>query len=431
MSGPSASLLARGNSIRSTALVALAAAVAYWVLDALVASEIAGERTFRDSLLDPTHADVWTRVLVPALLVLLYRARLARRRLHLLSSALATAPDGIQLATLAGIITYSNEAVRSLYGFSPADLLGKHVNEMNADPTFASRVILPTLQREGRWEGELEVKHKEGHTFPIWLTTSVVLDRRGRPLGAIGVIRDISDRKRAERELRDYARRLEDATALKDLFADILRHDLLGPAATVQLSLDSLLKREPDPARARKILEGAHRSCAKLIDMVEGAAKYAKLSTAQEIEFETIELGAVLREIVAESELRQQEQNVRIAFHPQGEYRVRANPMIADVFENLVSNAIKYGGANGMIGIDVQDDGDRWRVSVADRGEGIPDEDKEKVFERFERLRKEGVKGTGLGLAIARRILDLHGGRIWVEDNPGGGAVFYVSLQKA
>ncbi len=425
-----ASLLAKEGRIRAIAVFAIVALVAFWILDALV-THLAGEGTFGDGLLRPTRPDIWVRLVVPTLLVLLYVARVDRRRLHLLSSALAAAPDGIQITSLDGIVAYSNQAVRDIYGFSPAELHGKHVNEMNADQTFASRVILPTLQREGRWEGELEVKHKGGHTFLIWLTTSIVQDRRGRPLAAIGVIRDISDRKRAEQELRGYAGRLEEATGLKDLFADILRHDLLGPAATVQLSLDSLLKRQPDPDQTRRIVQAARRSCKKLIDMIEGAAKYAKISTAQEIEFETIELGALLKEILAEALQRAQERPARIVFEPRGEHRVLANPMIEDVFENLMSNALKYGPAGGTIRVDVRDDGDRWRVSVADEGEGIADEDKQKVFERFERLRKEGVKGTGLGLAIAKRIVDLHGGRIWVEDNPGGGAVFCVSLRKA
>ena len=424
-----ASLLAKGHRIRSTALFAILASVAFWFVAALL-THLAGERTLRDGLLDPTRADIWVRLLVPTLLVLLYRAMIDRRRLYLLSSALAAAPDGIQITSLRGFVAYSNQAVREIFGFTPEELSGKHVNDMNADPTFASTVILPALQKEGRWEGELEVKHKDGHTFPIWLTTSLVQDRSGRPLAAIGVIRDISDRKRAERELRGYTGRLEEATGLKDLFADILRHDLLGPAATVQLSLDSLLKRQPDPDQTRRIVEAALRSCRKLIDMIEGAAKYAKISVAQQIDFKTIELGALLKEIVAESRLRAQERRARVVFEPRGEYPVRANPMIEDVFENLISNAFKYGAADGTIRIDVRDDGDRWRVSVADEGEGIPDEAKQKVFERFERLRKEGVKGIGLGLAIAKRIVDLHGGRIWVEDNPGGGAVFCVSLRK-
>jgi signal transduction histidine kinase len=70
-------------------------------------------------------------------------------------------------------------------------------------------------------------------------------------------------------------------------------------------------------------------------------------------------------------------------------------------------------------------------LSVSDWGEGIDDAHKQSVFTRFERLGKEGVKGTGLGLAIARRIVELHGGRIWIEDNPEGGSVFRVSVSKA
>jgi signal transduction histidine kinase len=234
-----------------------------------------------------------------------------------------------------------------------------------------------------------------------------------------------------EQELRSNARRLEEAKELKELFADILRHDLLGPAATVQLSLDSLARRSPEPELAKKMLASAQRSCAKLIAMIEGAAKYAKLSGAADIDFNRLDLGPVLREVVAESDLPRQGKDARVVLEAAGEYPVLANPMIADVFENLLSNAVKYGPQGGEIRVDVKDEGERWRVCVADRGEGIRDEDKAKLFTRFERLRKESVKGTGLGLAIARRIVDLHGGSIWAEDNPGGGAVFCVSLRKA
>lgn len=415
----------------SALAVAMVAAAAAWLSDAVAISLLAPDRALADALLRPTATEIWTRALVAILLVLLHHAGAARSRAHLFSSALARAADGIQITNLEGFVTYSNDAVRGIYGFSPEELLGKHVNEMNADPTFASRVILPAIQKEGRWEGELDVKHKDGHVFPIWLTTSLVLDARGRPTGAVGVIRDVSARKRSEQELRDYAHRLEDATGLKDLFADILRHDLLGPASTVQLSIDSLLKRDADPATTRRILEGARRSCTKLIDMIEGAAKYAKLSASREIEFMKLDLAEVLKEVVADSELRPHGRAGTIAFDPRAEHPVRANPMIADVFENLISNARKYGPAGGAIVIEVRDDGERWRVSVADRGEGIANGDKQKLFTRFERLRKEGVKGTGLGLAIAKRIVDLHGGSIWVEDNPGGGSVFCVALAKA
>ena len=80
--------------------------------------------------------------------------------------------------------------------------------------------------------------------------------------------------------------------------------------------------------------------------------------------------------------------------------------------------------------VGILDEGDSWRVYLKDFGPGIPDSDKEKIFTRFQRLEKESVQGTGLGLAIAWRLVKLHEGRIWVEDNPEGGSTFFVSLPK-
>jgi len=77
-------------------------------------------------------------------------------------------------------------------------------------------------------------------------------------------------------------------------------------------------------------------------------------------------------------------------------------------------------------------EGDEWKVTVTDFGPGIADEDKPKLFERFKRVDKSGVKGTGLGLAIAKKITELHGGHIGVEDNPAAkGSVFWVTVKKA
>jgi PAS domain S-box-containing protein len=422
-------LLSLERRARQTALVALVAGAAFWVLDSAV-DALLSPGSFRDELLTPSRPEVWIRLLVTVLVVLLWRARLARSRFHLLWSALEAAPDGIQITNLDGSIAYSNPAVEDIYGFTPAEFQGRHVNELNADPTAASRVILPAIGRYGHWEGELEVKHKTGEIFPIWLTASVVKDGRGHPMAAIGVIRDVSELKRAERELREYAHELEQATALKDLFADILRHDLVGPASTVQLAVESLLRRTPEQDPTRRMLETARRSCAKLIDMVNGAATYAKLSTATGIEFKEVDLGAVLREVVADFDPRRDGRRTVVLLDAPGIHLFRGNPMIAEVFDNLLSNASKYGPEGGLVRIEVLDEGARWKVCVIDAGEGIPDADKEKVFGRFERLRKEGVKGTGLGLAIARRIVELHGGRIWVEDAPGGGACVCVALDK-
>ncbi|TNF49989.1 PAS domain S-box protein [bacterium] len=123
------------------------------------------------------------------------------QRLRLFSAAVDSAPIGVQLVDLEGRIIYSNPAVERIYGFSHEEYLGKHVNEMNADPTFADKKILPPIKKKGRWAGELEVKHKDGHTFPIALTTSMVHDDEGNPIAMVGLIQDVTERKKAEMAL--------------------------------------------------------------------------------------------------------------------------------------------------------------------------------------------------------------------------------------
>ena len=109
---------------------------------------------------------------------------------------------------------------------------------------------------------------------------------------------------------------------------------------------------------------------------------------------------------------------------------VKANKIIEEVFSNLISNAVKYAPEGEKIVIESEEKDGFWRIKVIDFGEGIADENKDGIFDRFKRKAKRGVKGTGLGLAIAKRIIELHKGRIWIEDNPKSGAVFIVEIPK-
>lgn len=431
MRWPIARLLGpRRTLVTGSALaVTLVAGVAFWGLAAAIDALVVGTRPFPIELLHPTAREIWTRLVVALLIGGLYVERRARTELGLLWFVLDEAPDGIQIADLTGRILYSNRAVQELYGFSPDELRGRNVNEMNVDSAVADRVILPALARHGRWAGELQVKHKDGRDFPIWLTTSVVMARRGRPLAAVGMIRDVSERKRAEDDLRRYASDLEAATRLKDLFADILRHDLMGPASVVRVSLEMLAKRALDPTAARFVSQ-ASRSSARLVEMLRNAAEYARLTSVEELETEELDLRALLASVIAEHELLLSGNGNRVVFDAVGRYPVRANAVIAEVFANLITNAVKYGPRGGTITVRIRDDGPAWVVSVADEGAGIAPEDRERVFNRFERLGKEGVQGSGLGLAIAKQVVALHQGAIGVDDAPGGGALFWVSLPK-
>jgi len=132
----------------------------------------------------------------------------AEKELKLFSEAIEEAMDGVQITDLSGHVIYSNKAVEEIYGYSSSELFGRHVNEMNVDRDYADREIIPAIKETGRWNGELMVVHKKGNQFPIWLSTALVRDVKGEPIAMIGIIRDITDRKLSEEELRRHKEHL-------------------------------------------------------------------------------------------------------------------------------------------------------------------------------------------------------------------------------
>jgi two-component system NtrC family sensor kinase len=134
----------------------------------------------------------------------------AEENLQLFSKAIEEAMDGVQITDLNGLIMYSNKAVEEIYGFSASELVGRRVNELNVDKEFDRAVIIPAMEKTGRWNGELMAYHKNGRTFPIWLSASMVNDDKGRPMAMVGIIRDITSRKEVEDELRRHRESLEE-----------------------------------------------------------------------------------------------------------------------------------------------------------------------------------------------------------------------------
>ncbi len=284
------------------------------------------------------------------------------------------------------------------------------------------------------------IKPYEYCEFPVVISTgeerlfrwydSPLLDNFGNTLGILISGEDITEMKKADLQLKEYAEELERSNDLKDLFTDVMRHDLLNPAGLIKSFVELLSELESDEYK-QDLLGNVAETTDKLISMIDDAAHLAKLESLDDISFVKIRLKPMLEDTVNSLMHQTKEKNMEIRLQAGSECTALANPMIERVFSNLLSNSIKYSPYNSIITIDVSELNDKWKISFIDQGDGVPNDSKVSVFERFKRLHKEDIRGTGIGLAIVKRIMDLHREKIAVDDNPEGqGSVFWLTLGK-
>ncbi|MEZ5336007.1 MAG: ATP-binding protein [Methanolobus sp.] len=241
---------------------------------------------------------------------------------------------------------------------------------------------------------------------------------------------EVRERKIAEEKLKQYSMDLKTSNELKDLFTDILRHDLINPATVIKGYVEFLIEAE-DESRKKEALKAIERNNKKLIELIENAANLAKFENMDELKFETLDLKEIITEVIENLSPKMMEKDIGIVFNPDKHYPADVNPTIEDVFSNLIGNSIKYSPEGTTITVEIKDLEDAWGISITDQGEGIPDTDKPHIFDRFKRAQKVNVKGTGLGLAIVKRIIELHDGDVQVKDGKDGiGTTFTVTLKK-
>jgi len=340
---------------------------------------------------------------------------------------LNTLREGVGVVDTNERICFCNPSFESIFEVPMSDLIGKSILDF-LDETGRNRVLDETSRRKNGASSsyELPIKTASGKEKHLLVNVSPLSDAVRGYAGAVGVVLDITERKQAEEELRQFAEELEQSNELKDLFADILRHDLLDSIGVVKAYAETLLENEAAPRE--EFLNIIVQNIDKVVGIVQDASQLARLEASSELEMEPVNLYEMAKEVVDTIGASASENGTVLMLTGEQDILVTANPVIREVFRNLISNAVKYGARKDRIVVSISKSADEIRISVADSGGGIPDEQKESIFERFKRASRNAVKGTGLGLAIAKRIVQLHGGKIWVEDNPEGGAIFVVTL---
>ncbi|HEU5443503.1 MAG TPA: PAS domain S-box protein, partial [Steroidobacteraceae bacterium] len=350
-------------------------------------------------------------------IVVVFRDVTERKRAEhehaLLAAIIDSSDDAIASKTLDGIVTSWNPAATRLFGYLPAEIVGRPIMTIIPPELHAEEVeILARLRRGERIEHYETVRlAKDGHRIDISLTISPVRGKDGTIMGASKIARDISLRKRTEQRLRE-------ADQQKDEFLATLAHELRNPLAPICAAAELLKNAKslaPELRAATAILERQARHMTHLVDDLLDISRIT--SGRIRLQQEAVELGELLKTLIDthRHSLQSARHQATVAIpdspvHVSGD-RVR----LTQILSNILHNAVKYTPPGGRIEIALRVEDRQAIASVRDNGMGIPVERLEHIFEPFAQLDtsyEHGDGGLGIGLMLAKKLVELHGGSI-------------------
>lgn len=311
-------------------------------------------------------------------------------------------------------------------------------------------ILPPHIVEIGMHAINISLQHRGIEVFEYGLSIEGTLnyyEGRVAPINeeeVILVVRNISDRKYAEEELQKKIKELDlknqelvqyiESNFQLENFAYIASHDLREPVRTIhnfaqmlQRNYSDLLD-EKGKRHLNFIINGADHMNRLILDLLE----YAKISS-EKIQFEAIDIVKMLHIIMNDIGSIFEEKKAEIYVGNLPEYINADRTRLRQLLQNLLTNAIKFHkpGVAPQISIQAIDDHPYWLFEVKDNGSGIPKEKHEEIFQLFKKLSKDDqYPGTGIGLAICQRIVEHHGGKIWVESEPEVGSAFYFTIKK-
>jgi PAS domain S-box-containing protein len=353
----------------------------------------------------------------------------------LLASIVESSNDAIISKDLNGIITTWNAAAEQIFGYSAAEATGRPISILAPPDRVDEMPTILAQIREGQRVDHFETvrRRKDGQLISVSLTVSPIRDAEGGIIGASKILRDITERNLAVQALAEQAEQLARSNADLHQFAYVTSHDLQEPLRTVS-GLSELVKRrysgrqldEDGSAMLDLVVSAAERMKALIRDLLS----YSTTLHSTEIPLTRVDMKSVVRWALNNLHQSIEETGAFIEVGPLPD--VHGNKLtLVQLFQNLISNAIKYRGADPpRIEISATPAENDWVFSVADNGIGIAPAYHQKVFGLFTRLHGDRYPGTGIGLALCKNIVEKHDGFIRVESELNKGATFKFSLPK-
>ncbi|HKZ54910.1 MAG TPA: ATP-binding protein, partial [Anaerolineales bacterium] len=324
-----------------------------------------------------------------------------------------------------GQVVYVNTAAQQLIGHTPLEAVGLPVEEIWAEwPGWMENV-------ETGIETTREVALGLGDEKTFYdMRVSPLLDWRKRLVGMVVVLRDISDRMRAEEELRHYATELEHSNQELEQFAYVASHDLQEPLRMVAGYTQLLSRRYQGKldADADEFIAFAVDGATRMQRLINDLLEFSRVGTRGKPP-EVTDCEVVFERAVLNLKLAIEERHARVTHDPLPTLMADGSQLI-QLLQNLIGNAVKFhGGRLPEVHIGASRENGAWLFRVRDNGIGIDPKYFERIFLIFQRLHnRTDYAGTGIGLAVCRKIVERHGGSIWVESEPGKGATFFFTI---
>ncbi len=333
------------------------------------------------------------------------------------------APVGIFETDPRGACRYVNERWCALAGRTEEELKDREW-DMAVHPDDRDRVSAEWKTAASRGQDfSWECCFGEGREL-VWVAGNLVAlrDREGAVTGFLGSLTDITEQKRVEK--------------LKNEFISTVSHELRTPLTSIRGSLGLIAGGVAGalPAKAKSMVDIAKKNCERLVRLVSDILDIEKIESGKMVfDVKTVDFGPLLEQAVEASRGFAQSLGIGLELensHPGIRVQVDAD-RLTQVVTNLLSNACKFSPKSGTVRVRVGLRGDVLRVSVEDRGPGIPDEFRSRIFQKFAQADgsdRRAKQGTGLGLSICKAIVERMGGRIGFESTPGQGSTFYFEL---
>lgn len=358
-----------------------------------------------------------------------------------LAAIVHSAHDAVIGEALDGTITSWNLAAERLFGYAPEEAIGRHIS-MLAPPGRESEILeFLALLAEGERIQQHETQRltKDGKLIDVSITLSPIRDHVGTVVGASSIARDISESKRAQRELtaaldaqREANEELARINRMMGDFVSVVSHEFRTPLTSIQGFGELIRDEDLDEADIKDYADEIYRSAERLARLINDMLDLDRLESGRvELRLERLDFNEIVEDAVASLAHSSPAQQIVLELDHALPPITGDRDRLTQVTTNLVGNALKYSPDGGEIRVTTARDGALLHMQVLDRGLGIPADALETIFERYSRVgsrRNAAIKGTGLGLPITRQIAELHGGRVWAEAREGGGSVFHVTL---